>query len=300
MDKLLIIGGSGFLGGHLADMAASVWETVVSFHTKPVNGTSRFKAVSLDISHKEEVEKVIYSLSPQVIINTAAISDIHRCEAHKDLAWGVNFTGSKNVAEVSENIGARLIHISTDLVFDGIKGNYSEQDSPHPLSNYGQSKLEADNFITSFSSNYSIVRPSLIYGSSLNSSESSIEKMLHGFQRGEPYRGFTDEYRNPIYVNDLSSIILKLAQSPEFNELFHVCGPERLSRYDFALNVCSTFDLDRSLAIPAISDDYPLSKLRPKDCSMDFSNMKQKLMENILSVRDGLHDMKTFSIAKKV
>lgn len=272
-------------------MAVSVWDTIISFHTSPVIEASGFKTVSMDIRHKDEVESVISRLSPRVIINAAAVSDIHQCETQKDLAFGVNFTGSKNVAEVSEKIGARLIHISTDLVFDGITGNYSEKDDPHPLSNYGQSKIEADNFITSFCSNYCIVRPSLIYGASLNSSESFIEKMLSGFQNGVPYRGFTDEFRNPIYVRTLSAIILKLAQTTEFNELFHVCGPERLSRYDFALNVCAAFNLNRTLVIPAKSDEYPLSSLRPRDCSMDIFKIKQKLKANILGISEGLHEM---------
>lgn len=246
----------------------------------------------MDIRKKEEVEKVILGISPQVIVNTASISDINQCEEKKALAWEVNYSGTKHIVDTSKKIDAMLIYISTDLVFDGTKGNYSERETPRPLSQYGKSKLAAENYIKSYSSRYCIIRPSLIYGWSLNSSETFVEKILKSLQHGNSYKGFVDEYRNPIYVKNLCKIILTLAKRLKFNELFHICGPERLSRYDIALRTCNVFGLDPTGVIPSTSSEYPFAEIRPKDCSMDISKIKSVIIEKIADFNEGLYEMK--------
>ncbi len=298
MNKLLIIGGSGFLGGHLADMAPCQWDTFASFYTTPIKKNRRFKTIRLDIRSKEDVETVIFQISPRVIINTAAVPDIYKCETKDALAWGVNFTGAENIADAAEKTGARLIHISTDLVFDGIKGNYSEEDIPKPISIYGKSKLAADDYIKSSNSNYFIIRPSLIYGWPLNSSSSFFENLLKRIQHGQTYRGFTDEFRNPIYVKELGAVILRMARANTSNEVFHVSGPEKMSRYDFATRACTAFDLETALVLPAKTDNYPLGHLRPRDCSMDISKIQKTIDECILGINEGFYDMKKLSETK--
>jgi len=292
--KLLIVGGSGFLGGYLADLAACEWDTFVSFYTTPVKNKC-YKTISLDIRSKKDVEKTLFNISPQVIINTAAVSDICKCETNGNLAWDVNFAGLKNISNAAKKIGARLIHISTDQVFDGIKGNYSEEDIPKPISKYGKSKLAADNYIELSNPNYFIIRPSPIYGWSLNSSASFIENLLRSLKHGHAYKGFIDEFRNPIYVKVLGAIILKLTTITKSNELFHVCGPERLNRYDFALRVCTAFDFETSLVIPIKSDNHVPMNLRPKDCSMSIAKIQKKIDESISGIAEGLYDMKELS-----
>ena len=275
-------------------MAVFGWETFASFFSTPVRRSGLYRAASMDIRNKGDVEKVFFEISPKIVINTAAVSDFNQCENDGELSWEVNFNGTKNIMAASEKIGARLIHISTDLVFDGLKGNYTEEDIPTPLSNYGKSKLAADNYILSNNSNYCVLRPSLIYGWSLNTSRSFIEKIIQGIQNQKIYYGFVDECRNPIYVANLCEIILKVGKNLSLNGLYHVCGPKSVSRYDFALKTCDVFGMDKSLVIPSTADDYVFSSLRPKDCSMKNTKIESALQEKILGIDDGLNEMKQF------
>lgn len=294
MESLLITGGSGFLGANLALMASFYWKTYVTYHSSPIRDKRLGVALHLDIKNRDEVEKIVYKISPKVIIHAAAITNSDFCVEHQKLAWEVNVNGTKNIVSAAKLVKARLIYISTDLVFKGDKGLYSEEDIPAPLCYYGKTKLEGEKIVSSLSSNYCIARTSLIYGWSLNSSKCFVEIMIDNLNNGREVRVFMDEYRTPIYVKNLCEILIELAKREDLQGLYHICGSQRLSRFELGLKLSKIFDFNKDLIIPISVDDFSFKDKRPKDCSMRNDKAKSVLKTKFWSVEEGLKNMKYF------
>lgn len=294
MESLLITGGSGFLGANLALMTSSYWKTYATYHSSPVHNKRLGVALHLDIKNRDEVEKIVYEISPKVIIHTAAITNSDFCVEHQKTAWEVNVNGTENIASAAKQVKARLIYISTDLVFKGDKSFYSEKDIPTPLCYYGKTKLEGEKIVSSLSSNYCIVRTSLIYGWSLNSSKCFTEVMISNLKNGKKVRLFVDEYRTPIYTKNLCEILLELAKRNDLQGVYHICGSERLSRFEFGLKLSEIFDFNKELIIPISINDFSFKDKRPKDCSMRNDKAKSALKRKFWSVEEGLKNMKYF------
>ena len=150
----------------------------------------------------------------------------------------------------------------------------------------------ADEIVSSFSTNYCIARTSLIFGWSFNTSKSFVECLIDDLYRGKYYRGFVDEYRSPIYIKNLGEILLELAEREKLQGLYHICGSERLSRYDFALRLCDCFGFNKKLLKPVSVKDYLFLDKRPKDCSMKNEKAKGILRTTISDIGTGLTHMK--------
>jgi len=159
-QKLIITAASGLLGNKIVEPAKND-HTVIPLHkTKPLHSNS----LKLDITNAVEVLNLFNKLKPAIIVHTASETNVAKCETEKEHAWKVNVEGTRNVAEACDEASAKLIHISTDYVFDGEKGNYKEQDKPNTVNYYGITKLEGENQVISHCKNYAILRTSVIYG----------------------------------------------------------------------------------------------------------------------------------------
>jgi dTDP-4-dehydrorhamnose reductase len=134
------------------------------------------------------------------------------CADHVDLALAVNVKGTENVAVASEEIGARVIYVSTDLVFDGVGRFYSEEDKPNPICIYGKTKSAGEEVVSSLNTDYCIVRAAWTFGRSVDTSQCFAERMIDKLRKATPITLFTDEYRTPIYVTSLCDAILELAR----------------------------------------------------------------------------------------
>lgn len=294
MEILLITGGSGFVGRNLLLMASSYWKTYFTYHSSHIHNKLGI-ALHLDIKNRDEVERIIYKYSPKVIIHTAAITNLDFCAEHQTIAWDVNAVGTKNIVLAAEGVKARIIYLSTDLVFKGDKSYYSEEDLPNPLCHYGKIKLKAERIVSSLSSNYCIARISPIYGWSLSSPKSFIEIVIDNLKNGREVRFFHDEYRTPIYVQNLCEILLELAENDDLQGIYHICGSERLSRLDFGLKLAKIFGFPKELIIPASVDDFSFKDERPKDCSMKNEKAMGVLKAKFLGIEDGLKVMKNLN-----
>lgn len=294
MESILITGGSGLLGSNLALMTSSSWKTYITYHSFPIRNRKSSVALHLDITNRNEVERVVYEISPKIIIHTAAITNSDFCAEHQKIAWEVNVTGTENIVLAAEQIKARLIYISTDLVFKGDKSFYSEEDLPNPLCYYGKTKLEGEKIVSSLSSNYCIARTSLIYGWSINSSNCFTEIIIDRLNNENEIRLFVDEYRTPIYIKNLCEILLELANRHELQGIYHICGSQRLNRFEFGLKLSEIFSFSKELIIPISVNEFPFKDERPKDCSMKNEKAMSVLKTKCWSVEEGLKDMKYF------
>ena len=226
--RLLVTGGSGHLGGEVVRRARDAgWDVVgTSFRTPG--------AVRLDVRDAAAVEALVVEVAPDCVIHTAYLQD-------GPDAWATNVTGSANVAAAAAGRGARLIHLSTDLVFDGRAGPYAEEDAVNPLLDYARSKAAGERAVAERHPQATIVRTSLIYGGEgLSGHERRILDVVDG---RTDLAFFTDELRCPTAVGDLASALLELARDTVAGPL-HVAGPDAVSRYEFARMVAARHGRD--------------------------------------------------------
>ena len=298
--KLLVIGGSGLLGYKVAKMASNEHETFLTYNYRfiQIEGCT---ALKLDKCDRKAVFELLEKINPDVVIDTAALHNVDYCETHPEEAWKVNVEGTRNVAEACKKVGAKVIFISTDYVFDGTKGYYTEEDAPNPLSYYAKTKLEAEKIIQSLDVNYIIARPSVIYGwnpnevsglkSSSGKSVNFVVWALQKLEKGEEIKAVTDQYSSPTLADNLAEALLVMASS-EKQGIYHTAGKDCLNRYEFTLKIAKVFGLDKSLIKPVTSEIFKQVAKRPKKCCLDVSKAEKDFGIRFLTVEEGLKLMK--------
>ena len=298
--KLLVIGGSGLLGYKVAKMASNEHETFLTYNYRfiQIEGCT---ALKLDKCDRKAVFELLEKINPDVVIDTAALHNVDYCETHPEGAWKVNVEGTRNVAEACKKVGAKVIFISTDYVFDGTKGYYTEEDTPNPLSHYAKTKLEAEKIIQSLDVNYIIARPSVIYGwnsnevsglkSSSGKSVNFVVWALQKLEKGEEIKAVTDQYSSPTLADNLAEALLVMASS-EKQGIYHTAGKDCVNRYEFTLKIAEVFGLDKSLIKPVTSEIFKQVAKRPKKCCLDVSKAEKDFGIRFLTVEEGLKFMK--------
>jgi dTDP-4-dehydrorhamnose reductase len=256
-DKtLLITGGSGYLGQALIAKAAETFNVYATYHTQLIS-FKKGHALPLDITDQQAVLKLITALKPQAIIHTAASNPGSHNEAQMRQ---INADGSRYVAEGAVTVGARLIHLSTDVVHDGKQGPYPDEAPPTPLNIYGRSKAMAEAQVAAIDPQAVIVRPSLIYG--LAVMDRGTAGFVQRLKTGQPLILFNDVIRQPVWVETLIAALLKLIDC-EVSGTLNIAGRQALTREEFGRRMLAywqveTGDLLRGGRAADISDTIPL------------------------------------------
>lgn len=267
-SRLLVTGGSGHLGGEIARRARSAgWDVVgTSFRTPG--------PVRLDVRDAAKVATLVEAVAPACVVHTAYLQD-------GPDAWAVNVDGSANVAAAAAARGARLIHLSTDLVFDGRAGPYTEDDPVNPLLEYGRSKAAAERAVAERHPAATTVRTSLIYGGAgLSGHERRILDVVDG--RAD-LAFFTDELRCPVHVSDLAGAVLALAGLAHAGPL-HLAGADGVSRYELACLVAAANG--RETAHLRTTTSAGMTPERPRDCRLHCSRAAALLGGPLPGVRE--------------
>lgn len=294
MTRVLICGSNGLLGQRLALLLCSQTQYEVlntSHHRSFVFDRRLFDYTQLDIRNKSDTKSLISSFQPEVILNAAALSDVDWCELHREEAWKVNVVGVENLIEAAKKIGTMLVHVSSDYVFDGRSGPYSEADKPSPLSYYGKTKLASENAIRVSGIPHAILRSMVLFGYGIDVRKNFALWVVQSLRQGKPIRCATDMVGNPTYVGDLSYALTRAFELGRTG-LYHVCGPERLSRFDFAKRIAAAFDLDATLIQPVPSQTLELSAPRPLSSGFITLKAATELHSKPLSVDQALAMMK--------
>jgi dTDP-4-dehydrorhamnose reductase len=292
MESLLITGASGFVGGNLARLASARVNTYAIRHSAPVELSGLQAIEECDLRDSKQVERVVRGFAPDVIVHTAALANVEYCARHRNLAHQVNVLGTKNIAFAAQQSKCRLIYLSSDLVFRGEKGCYSEEDKPAPLCHYGKTKLEGEKIVASRCCSYCIARVALVYGWSANTSKCFTESMIDNLKQGRESRLFVDEYRSPVCVTDLCYVLLEMAERQDLLGTYHVSGPQRASRYEFGVELSNVFGFPTELIRPASSADILPSEGRPKDCSLKNRKIVRALGFSFQDIRAGITEMR--------
>lgn len=289
--KALLTGASGFVGFNLVRVLGEDFELYgTSFaNSPPIRG---YRFVKLDVTSPENVREVLESVEPEVVIHAAAKADVDFCERNREISYKTNVTGSENLAKEASLGGARLIYLSTDLVFDGEKGDYSEGDNPNPSSLYGSTKLEAEKRVLGISDRAVVVRLSLLYGNRGHSNIGFVCRLLESLNAGRPFKLFTDQYRTPLYLEDVAAALKRIVLDMNFRGLYHLGGPERVSRWEFGQILAEVFGFSKKLLSPIKMEDLPEMIPRPRDCSLNSSKIYGRLKLEPKTIREGLQRLK--------
>lgn len=276
--RLLVTGGSGYLGDWVVRLACTGWDVTATYHSHPVDGPGASWR-RLDVRDRSAVAGLVAEIHPAVIIHTAAMNP----GAGRDFR-ATNIAGSYHVARAAAEWDARLVHVSTDVVFDGEQGGYVEEDPPSPVTPYGRSKARAEELVEQAGAEAVIVRTSLIYGW-----RPEIDRhtgwMLDKLAVDEPVRLFTDELRCPIWVETLAGALVELA-GMDVTGCLHVAGAQILDRYAFGQRLLQFHGVDAAPLVPALSRESGLH--RPLDCTLDISRAQALLATPLPGVDDVL------------
>ncbi|MCZ7555384.1 MAG: NAD(P)-dependent oxidoreductase [Bacteroidia bacterium] len=266
--KVLITGAHGLLGQKLALVlgAETRWElllTDLAPRTFFIN--ERFDYQQLDITIRTDVKSLIAAYKPDVIINTAAMTDVDGCETDKVAAWSLNTDALKHLIIGARRIeGCRIVQLSTDYVFDGRSGPYDEQSRPAPLSYYGKSKLAAENALRSSGVDGLIVRTQVLYGTGYEVRKNFVSWVLSQLEKNTPFKVVDDQTGNPTLADDLAWGILKLIERG-CSGVYHVSGPEAITRFSFARKIADIFGFQPGLITRTTSAEIGQAANRPMD-----------------------------------
>jgi dTDP-4-dehydrorhamnose reductase len=283
--RILITGASGLLGLNLALETAAEHVVYGTAKDHPLN-TRAFSVLPGDLLAPGAVDRVLDQAQPDWVIHCAALANIDACEADPVLARKVNTELPAELAMRVARGGARLVHISTDSVFDGKRGDYREDDAPNPLGVYARTKLDGERAVLQANPDAVVARVNL-FGWSLSSRRSLGEFFVRNLQAGNPVNGFTDVYFCPLLVNDLASLLVNMLQA-RLSGLYHVVSPECLSKYEFGLRVANIFGLDASLINPTSVERGGLLAARSPNLTLRTDKLAHALGELLPTVSGGL------------
>ena len=295
MIKIVITGSNGLLGQSLLNLLLqekNVYQVFGFSRGKNRSGREDFEYISIDITSEENLKQSILNIQPDFIINTAAMTQVDDCENNKDACDLLNVDVVKWLAEISDEIDAHLIHLSTDFIFDGKKGNYKETDKTNPLSYYGLSKLKSEQILTKSKINFTILRTILVYGKVFDMSRSNIVLWVRDMLLQEKEITIVDDqFRTPTYVEELA-LACKISMDKKATGIFHIASSELLSVYQIAQEIAETFGLNKALIKPISTSTLNQTAPRPAKTGFDLSKTNNELNFYSKSFKEDLQRFK--------
>ncbi len=284
--RLLVTGASGLLGLNLSLVAVRQGHQVTGLVNSRGLRDVPFEVRQVDLLGTESALSVIETSRPDAIIHCAAVANINAAEQMPDLARELNAVVPGRLAEASVGWGIPFVQISTDAVFDGQRGEYTEEDATHPLSVYARTKLAGEQAVQSVNPEALIVR-TVFYGWSLSGKRSLAEFFFNKLKAGEPMQGFSDTLFCPLYVEDLAATILEML-SHKLTGIYHVVAPDSLSKYEFGVRIARLFGFDPDLIAPVQTSDLDRGAVRSMNLTLDPEKVQTALGHALSAVDQGL------------
>jgi dTDP-4-dehydrorhamnose reductase len=283
--RILVTGASGLLGLSLALEAAKEHTVIGAVHSQPLKNVP-FTTLSIDLLAPGAVERLLEQAQPDWVIHCAALAIVDACESQPLQARKLNTEIPAQLAEHVARGGARLLHVSTDAVFDGQRGGYTEDDLPNPLGVYARSKLDGERGVLAANPQALVARVNL-FGWSLSGRRSLAEFFFNNLSAGSPVKGFTDVYFCPVLVNDLSPLFISMLEAG-LSGLYHATGSECLDKYSFGVRLAQRFGLDERLITPVSVADAGLQAVRSPRLTMRNDRLARALGRPLPGLSTGL------------
>jgi dTDP-4-dehydrorhamnose reductase len=288
--KILVTGSNGLLGQKLT----ALLEQDNSIH---LIATARGKSAvpiqkgefhSLDITEKSAVDQVLSTTKPDVVINTAAMTNVDLCETEHEACWKANVTAVENLVHACTTNQIHLIHVSTDFIFDGVRGPLDELEKPDPVNYYGESKLAAEKLVQKSALDWAILRTVLVYGITADMSRSNIVLWVkNSLEQGKSIQVVNDQWRTPTLAEDLA-VGCYLAAVKKAKGIYHISGKDFLSPYDIAVQTADFFKLDKSLIKPTDSSQFKQPARRPLTTGFVIDKARKELGHEPHSFKEGI------------
>lgn len=273
--KILITGANGQLGRSLSSLLKDHFNILGA--DLNLTGTEKNLApiIEMDVTSFESVKHNIDEYNPDIIINTAAYTNVDQSEVQKDLAWSVNVHGLENIIK-SVSASTKIIHISSDYVFDGKNGPYTEDDKTYPISYYGKTKLAGENALRGSRRQFLILRPNVLYQSTTHDQASFFAWVYTSLNQNKRINVVTDQTSNPTWVIPFSQVILKcIVLNSE--GIYHYGSDDNINRFEFACMIARTFDFDETLINPILTEDLNQLAPRPKHSGLCTDKIQSEL-----------------------
>jgi dTDP-4-dehydrorhamnose reductase len=283
--RILVTGASGLLGLNTALEAAKAHTVYGQVNSQRLKSEA-FRVIEADLLAEGAVQRLLDETQPDWVIHCAALANLDACEADPARAQKLNSEVPTQLASLVARGGARLLHVSTDAVFDGQRGGYIEQDDPHPLGVYASTKLEGERRVALADPQAIIARVNL-FGWSLTGRRSLGEFFFYNLQAGQRVKGFTDVFFCPLLANHLGHIFTEMLDK-RLSGLYHVVSSECTSKYDFGMAVARKFGLDESLITPTSWKEGGLTAARSPNLTLRSDKLAEALGRPLPDLSTGM------------
>jgi len=289
--RVLITGCHGLLGQRLVKYAPPGCD-VIATDLSPDHAFIPEKMYrQCDLTNRNEIQNLIDDVRPNDIINAAAYTNVDGAEDERDLCWLVNVIAMENLVQAARRVHSDIYHISTDYIFNGQDGPYLEDDTPHPIGFYGQSKLAAEQVLKGSPLNFTIARTMVLYGVSENHRPDFVGWLINKLRENDPVHIVTDQFGNTTLSDELARAIWQLVRT-SYHGIVHVAGTEIVSRFEFAQKIAKVFDLDASLINPISTTDLKQRAPRPLNSGLVVDKAIYSLGLELSDVESGLKKYK--------
>ena len=300
MPRLLVTGASGLLGANLVLAAHEEHEVIAVYHRHPIE-LDGVQSESADLCQPGIAEKLFDRFQPDWVIHCAADTSIEELEGDPKRAFRANRDMAANVAEAAREIGVKMVHISTDAVFDGREGPYREGDPTEPVNVYGKSKLAGEHAVQAICPEALIIRTN-IFGWNAQPKTSLAEWFINNLMQGIPCKGFVDVHFNPLLVNHLYVIINSLMKSNLWG-VFHVGSDQCISKYEFGVRLAEAFGLNKELISAVEIETGSLRSPRPKNTCLDCSKIRKVINVGLLDLESNIglfHELEQLGYVEEI
>ena len=293
--KIAITGTNGFLGQHLARLLLKEGHQIVAIakgnDRTLCSESTHYKYYEVDITDRVELLTVVEKERPDAFVHSAAITQPDECELNQEICEKVNVLGTINSVFAAEQYCKHFIFISTDFVFDGEKGNYSEEDSIKPISFYGQSKSAGEKLVRDSKMPWAIIRTCLVYGNALTGTRNNIISWVkQSLEQNKPIKVVSDQVRTPTYVEDLAKGILLIIEK-KADGIYHISGKDVLTPFEMAIRTADYFGLDKQLIEKVDASIFVQPAKRPPKTGFDISKARKELGYEPMGFEEGLRKM---------
>ncbi|OQB40100.1 MAG: dTDP-4-dehydrorhamnose reductase [Candidatus Hydrogenedentes bacterium ADurb.Bin179] len=286
--RLLLTGYGGFVAGSIVRQARRDWEVHALSLTEAPSRSDGFTSYQFDLRNAEQLRRVFDAARPDAVIHTAALADIDYCESHPEDAFEINAGVTASLASFCREADTRMILCSTDSVFDGVKGRYTEEDAPNPVNIYAETKVRAERALLETVDKGLVTRLSLVMGLPvLGAGNSFLAKMQNALEAGREVLFPKNEIRTPVDILTLGRTLLELAAA-EFTGIVHLAGNTHLNRYEMACRIAERLGFSTDLVVPTDSNAMAGRAKRPNDASLDNSKARSLLKTPMCNLDEAL------------